>query len=115
MAVYVANAEDAAIVRFIVGTGSTAQSGINTIQAVDVTDTMLGQGLYYFAMLCDNTTATFVSYNPTAAALSLQGCKEKAATINIPLSSNLATATLEIMSAGFTPIMGGEFDSMSAY
>jgi hypothetical protein len=43
----------------LVSSGSTAGAGSSTTQAVDITDTVLNPGIYFFAIACDNTTATF--------------------------------------------------------
>jgi hypothetical protein len=42
----------------LVSSGSTAQSGANTLQTVDVTDTPLSAGWHYLAIACDTATAT---------------------------------------------------------
>lgn len=42
----------------IVSTGATAQSGTSTSQVVDIADTLLGPGLYWCALVLDNTTGT---------------------------------------------------------
>lgn len=43
----------------LVSSGSTAQSGTDTIQILDIADTALSPGTYYFALASSSTTATF--------------------------------------------------------
>lgn len=43
----------------IISTGSTAQSGTNAKQTVDITDTALSPGIYYIAISASDGTATF--------------------------------------------------------
>lgn len=43
----------------LVSSGSTAQSGVSSPQVVDIADTTLLPGLYYFAMVADDATATY--------------------------------------------------------
>lgn len=45
--------------RRLVSTGSTVPSGTQTVQVVDVADTLIGPGLFYLALACDNTTQRF--------------------------------------------------------
>lgn len=49
----------------VVQTGSTAQSGTNSIQVIDITDTTLSAGQYFLAISVDNTTATFQAWSLT--------------------------------------------------
>lgn len=42
----------------LVSSGTTAQAGVNSIQAFDVTDTAIGPGLFYLAVVLDNATGT---------------------------------------------------------
>lgn len=43
----------------IISTGSTAQGTATEVQFVDVTDTTLAPGLYWLAIACSSTSATF--------------------------------------------------------
>jgi hypothetical protein len=45
-----------------VSSGSTAQTGTATPQTVDITDTLLLPGLYYMALVFDNTTGTVANW-----------------------------------------------------
>jgi hypothetical protein len=42
----------------LVNKGSTLQAGTTAIQLLDITDTQLGQGTFYFAITMDGTTGT---------------------------------------------------------
>jgi len=42
----------------LVSSGSTAQAGINVIQTLDITDTLIGPGLFYMALSFDGTVST---------------------------------------------------------
>lgn len=42
----------------LVSTGSTAQSGTSTVQAVDITDTVIPSGLLYLALALSSATGT---------------------------------------------------------
>lgn len=50
----------------LVSSGSTATSGINAIQTVDITDTTLLPGLYYMAMARNGTTNTNKANNTSS-------------------------------------------------
>jgi len=47
----------------LVSNGVTAQVGVNQIQTVDITDTVIGPGLFYMALAFDNTVATVFRSN----------------------------------------------------
>ena len=53
--------------KLVVSTGSTAMSGANSWQTIDVTDTQIPPGLYYLAMAINNTTGA-----NAASAIGLQ-------------------------------------------
>lgn len=50
----------------LVSSGPTSVAGSSAIQTLDITDTTLGPGVYYMAMLCTNTNATFTACTPGA-------------------------------------------------
>lgn len=58
----------------IVSTGSTAKSATLAVQAVDVTDTVIGPGLYYLAVNNDTTTDTFYCVSDAAPIAAAYGC-----------------------------------------
>ncbi len=43
----------------IISTGTTAQSGTDGIQFIEVTDTVIGPGIFYAVMAFDGTTGTY--------------------------------------------------------
>lgn len=51
----------------LTSTGSTAQAGTLAAQVVDVTDTVIGPGLYYFALAMNGTTGTAIGFGFAAA------------------------------------------------
>jgi len=60
----------------LLSTGQTAQSGINSTQVVDVTDTVLpGRARYWLAFGLDNTTGTTIRANPVAIYEEFLGIK----------------------------------------
>lgn len=50
----------------LASSGTTAQSGTTTEQVVDITDTTIGPGLYYIAVVLDNTTGSLLRDNDAA-------------------------------------------------
>lgn len=86
----------------IVSSGSTAQAGTSVIQEFDVTDTILGAGLFYLAVAMDNTTGTlFANVLTTAYTWSVLGMAQMATAFALP-----ATATLVTCAQGYLPIIG---------
>lgn len=78
----------------LVSSGSTA-CGASGVQAVDITDTTLTPGVYFVAMNCDNTTATF---NRTAgitnAAMRFYGVQNEAVgSVTLPATATMANPT----------------------
>jgi len=79
-----------------VSTGSTAGSGTNVPQIVNVTDTLLAADAYYFAVTVDNTTATI--RRATFAAELLRSCDvriETTVSFGLPATANLSTAPVD--------------------
>lgn len=82
-------------------TGSTVQSGTSTKQEVDITDYYLTPALYYFALACNNTTATFLRSLVSQELARVLGCVEMTTAFPLP-----ATATYAQMArAGYVPCM----------
>lgn len=80
-------------------TGSTAQAGTSAKQEVDITDIYLTPGLYYLAIACDNTTATFLRSTQIQEVARILGCMEQTSAFALP-----ATATFAQMArAGYIP------------
>ncbi len=91
----------------IVSTGSTAQSGTTAIQIVDTTDTVVGPGLFYLALACDNTTAAFgMASSFTNPMIQILGCAEVATSFILP-----ATVTLGSTSRTSIPHCGCSLES----
>lgn len=88
--------------------GTTAQSGTNAIQEVNVTDFVLGQGIYYLAFVASTTTTARylqgrISNNvPQGKAL---GELQQAAALPLP-----TTATFATTSGNVFPVAGLEID-----
>lgn len=72
---------------FLFGAGNTAQAGTSALQEVNITDTLLTEGVYFMGLKCESTTATVwvipwagtnfpgasVTFQATGAAGSLTG------------------------------------------
>lgn len=50
----------------LVSTGATAKAAIVSLHTVDVTDTTVGPGIYYIAMVADSATDTYEGDNDAA-------------------------------------------------
>ena len=88
--------------RRLISTGSTAQSGTNATQVVNITDTPLGPGLFYLALAMDNNTGTLV--RGTAGSvdrLKATGCAQEASAFALP-----ATATFATIASDYVPLFG---------
>lgn len=86
----------------IVSSGSTGQGTINVLQAVDITDTPIGPGLFRMALAVDNGTATMFSVATSLIALlSSCGVTQQATAFALPASSAIATATFD-----YLPVFG---------
>jgi hypothetical protein len=84
--------------------GSTAQAGTNVVQEFNITDTALTAGLYYLAIVMDNTTGTiFRRQAPvgTFEYLTVIGMATEGAAFNLP-----ATATPVAVGFDFAPLCG---------
>lgn len=68
----------------LVSSGSTAQSGIATLQNFNIADTLLNPGLYYMSMVFDNIVATMQRTSPTAILQQACGIKEQATAFPLP-------------------------------
>lgn len=90
--------------RRLVSTGSTAQSGAYVMQAVDVADSEIGPGLFYFAAVMDNTTSQVYRMVPNNSNVDivrlLTGCVQMASAFPLP-----ATATFATLAYLFSPVV----------
>lgn len=90
----------------IVSTGSTAVSGTNAQQTVDVSDTTIGRGRYYMAIVGDTvTTLTLYRGNPLAGIAQAFGLLEQAS-VTLPLSTNASPATFAKYTRAYVPHFG---------
>lgn len=86
----------------IVSSGSTAQVGTSTVQAVNITDTPLGPGLFYMGVSMDGTTGQVIDYvigNVIFAQLC--GMAQMASAFPLP-----ATAVFAAVTSDFVPLVG---------
>lgn len=88
----------------IVTTGSVARTATNDLQIVDVSDTILPAGSYYFALVTDNATATYEAISGLTAGVepSVVGMATHSST-TFPLP---ATITVSSFSTTVVPILG---------
>lgn len=71
----------------LVSSGSTAQSGTNSSQSVNITDTVLDRGTYYAGFASDSTTATYrIQSSPGLNGATAQacGCMSQASAFPLP-------------------------------
>jgi hypothetical protein len=86
----------------LTSTGSTAQAGAAALQIVDITDILIGPGLFYFALAADNTTARLVSASlPSVIAGSVMGFREQTSAFVLPATATFATLTSSQAAAVF--------------
>jgi hypothetical protein len=86
----------------IVSSASTAHTGTNALQVVNVTDTRIGPGLFYMALTFDNTTSACMGFAP--AALTTQMTRMLGLMEETPGSFGLpATATFSTVSQALIP------------
>lgn len=88
----------------LVSSGATARPGASQEKVVDVTDTVIGPGLYYFALSADGTN-TFMMVNHTGASpIPLQktrlfGVIGMATAYTLPSTATFAAATTGLFPA----------------
>lgn len=88
----------------IVSIGSTAQAGTQVTQYLNITDTVLQPGAYYFAFVLDNTTGAVYKWEPgtpTNSQIQAWGIAQETSAFPLPATATLATTT-----AAFFPLMG---------
>lgn len=75
-----------------ISSGSTAQGTVSTLQAVDVTDTLIAPGLYYLALAFNGTTSTTMNMTVSSAARGQWlGVAQQASAFVLPATFMLAT------------------------
>lgn len=83
-------------------TGSTAQTGTNQTQFVNIADQAHARGVYYIAIQHSNTTGQYGRTNPGIYVLALQGMlQESPGSFALP-----ATATFAAIATDFLPMCG---------
>lgn len=85
----------------IVSKGTTPQAGTSAIQTLDLTDTLLGAGLYYGAFAMDNITGHVFRTAPSTVLMKTLGFAQVAASFVLPATMTLATVT-----SGYLPYFG---------
>ena len=92
----------------LVSAGSTVQSGVNDSQEFNITDTLLGAGVFLLAVALDNITGTTFRIAPANAGVLKQfGCAQQATAFALP-----ATATLATITSAYLPYMGIQFRTL---
>ncbi len=79
----------------IVSTGSTAQAVINSLQAVAITSTVIGPGMFYMAIALDGTVGTIFTSRAVGAIPHriAMGMAQQAAAFPLPATATFATIT----------------------
>lgn len=85
----------------LVSSGSTTTSGASGIQIVDVTDTLLQQGLYYMAMAMNGTTDVIQRSAATANNCAAMGVLSQVTAFALP-----STATMIRTTTAYIPLLG---------
>ncbi len=86
----------------IVSKGSTAQAGASALQKFTVTSTTIGPGVYYLAVVFDNTTGTiYKTIIGQALRTKLTGMAQMASAFPLP-----ATVTFATIGQDFVPMVG---------
>lgn len=91
----------------IVSVGGVAQTGTTTIQIADITDTMLRPGVYFLALVLDNTTGAIRRINTIGTNFMRVGGIQQASTA-YPLPS---TVTLANPASAYVPLMALAFQA----
>jgi len=78
----------------LVSSGSTAQSGIDALQEVDITDTQLGPGLFYLAFVPSSSSGAFhVASSYLAAEGRELGILQQDSALPLPATAAFAAST----------------------
>lgn len=90
----------------LVSSGSTAQSGTSVEQIYNITDTLLGPGVFYMAVAMDGTTGTLRRVTPGAAPImTMLGMAQQATAFALPAVATMATCT-----TNYLPLFGLLFE-----
>jgi hypothetical protein len=74
-------------------TGSTAQSGISTVQTAAMTSTLIQPGLYFIAFAASSGTGTTIQHALTNVRLRLTGIQQAASAFPLPSTISFAAPT----------------------
>ena len=85
----------------LVSAGATVQANASVIQVVNITDTLLGPGLFYMACAFEGTTSTVIRTTLTASKGKIAGITEMANAYPLPAVATFATLTTSVL-----PIIG---------
>jgi hypothetical protein len=84
----------------LVSTGSTAKTTANSDRVIDITDTTLIPGMYYFAMAVDTLSAAYQGWTaPNVGYLNLLGCRQQASAFALPNPATFETITGTVFTA----------------
>lgn len=78
----------------ITSLGGVLQSGTNAIQELNIADTVLEPGFYYFVMVMTNVTGSTARFSPTSAVGRVLGVVEMTNAYPLPASGTFAANTL---------------------
>lgn len=82
--------------------GSVAQASTNTLQALATVTQALAPGRYYLGLSCDNTTSTFLRWQPSIAPLLAgEGVAQQASAFPLP-----STAVPAVYAQTYLPLFG---------
>jgi len=82
--------------------GSTARSGVNTVQYLDVTHVQIGPGVYYLGIVASSTVGTFNAIVTTVAINRIEGVlAEDLGATTLP-----ATMTGVTVTQAYVPVFG---------
>lgn len=83
----------------IYSTGSTAQTGTSTPQWVNMTDFVLGPGMYYLAIALSSSSGTLQRQNAGINNMISLGCAKQASAFPLPATATFATITASYLPA----------------
>ena len=89
----------------VVSTGTTTQTTVSVLQAVDVTNTPIGPGIYYVALALDNTTGQIQGNALSAPVARALGAQEMDSAFVLP-----STATFATMATALLPAVAARLD-----
>lgn len=87
----------------IISSGSTARTGTSVVQSVNITDTMIGPGRFYFGLAQDGTSGHNIRFSgiTSAGQAGLVGVYSMNSAFALP-----ATATFATSATSYIPICG---------